>query len=192
MGGALPSGKPAVLVDRDGTLIRDPGYLTRIEQIEVLAGVAEALRLLKRHELTVAVVTNQSAVARGLVTERELAQIHREIERRLARSGARVDAIYYCPHHPSEGRSPYRRACECRKPSPGLALRAAADLDLDLGRSYVVGDKPIDMELASRIGARGLLIVAEGDVAKRPEGAVAVSDLLAAAERIVEDLGAKK
>ncbi|MBI2358576.1 MAG: HAD-IIIA family hydrolase, partial [Deltaproteobacteria bacterium] len=116
------------------------------------------LRLLQHHGLAIAVVTNQSAVARGLLSEGDLSGIHREIERRLAEAEAFLDAIYYCPHHPTEGYAPYRMVCACRKPNTGLALRAAVELDLDLGRSYVVGDQWTDMELAARIGAQGILI----------------------------------
>jgi len=149
----LPS-SPGVLVDRDGTMVRDVGYLTSLDQLEILPGVPEAIRLLCAHGLKVAVVTNQSAVGRGFLQEEELARIHRELEHRLAASGARVDGVYYCPHHPTEARGSYRVACACRKPNAGLAERAAAELKLDLGSSYVVGDQASDMELAARIGAR--------------------------------------
>lgn len=152
------SGSPAVFVDRDGTLIREVGYLRRVEQIEILPGVPEAIRLLHRNGFKVAVVTNQSAVARGFITEGELREIHREFERQLADHGAFVDGIYYCPHHPTEGVDPYRIACDCRKPNVGMARRAVAELSLDIGRSYVVGDQATDMEMASRIGAKGIPI----------------------------------
>ena len=183
------SGRAAVFLDRDGTVIRDPGYLTRLEQIEVLPGVPEALRLLRQHGLTVAVITNQSAVARGLISEGELEEIHRELKRRLAESGAFLDAVYYCPHHPTEGHAPYRISCECRKPNSGLAARAAAELDLDLGRSYVVGDHWTDMELAFRIGARGFLIGGDRQEGGRQESkACVVANLLEAAQRIIADV----
>ena len=152
------SGTPGVLVDRDGTLIRDVGYLSRIEQIELLPGAAEALRLLGRAGLKIAIVTNQSAVGRGLLDETGLEEIHREIQRRLAAKGARVDAIYYCPHHPTEAIGSYRLRCDCRKPDVGMARRAAEELGIDLGRSYVIGDKESDMELAAGAGAHGILL----------------------------------
>lgn len=185
----VPQSRPGVLVDRDGTLIRDTGYLTRLEQIEVLPGVPEALQLLRQQGLTVAVITNQSAVARGLISEQDLAQIHRELKRRLACYGAFFDAIYYCPHHPTEGRDPYRVFCGCRKPKIGLAERAAAELQLELGRSYVVGDQSSDMELAATIGAKGFLLrdkQFDGGVASA--GYRVVKDLLEAAQIIVEDI----
>ncbi len=149
---------PAVFVDRDGTLIREVGYLCRIEQIDVLPGVPEGLRLLHRHGLRVAMVTNQSAVARGFITEEGLCQIHQEIERRLAREDAFLDGIYYCPHHPTEGAEPYRVVCRCRKPNIGLVEKACTDLGVVANGSYVIGDQPSDMELADRIGAKGILI----------------------------------
>lgn len=182
-------GRPGVFLDRDGTVIRDPGYLTCSEQIEVLPRVPEALRLLRQHGLTVAVITNQSAVARGLLSERQLEEIHRDLKRRLAESGAFLDGIYYCPHHPTEGHAPYRISCECRKPNTGLVARAAAELDLELGRSYVVGDQWTDMELAFRIGAKGFLIGGDrGEGGGQKGEACVVVDLLEAARRIVADV----
>ena len=147
---------PAVFVDRDGTLIREVGYLCRIEQIDVLPGVPEGLRLLHRHGLRVAMVTNQSAVARGFITEEGLYQIHQEIERRLAREDTFLDGIYYCPHHPTEGAEPYRVVCRCRKPNIGLVEKACTDLGVIANGSYVIGDQPSDMELADRIGANSI------------------------------------
>jgi D-glycero-D-manno-heptose 1,7-bisphosphate phosphatase len=185
----LPAGAAAVLLDRDGTIIRDVVHLSRLEQVEVLPRVAEAIRLLRERGLKVAVITNQSAVGRGLLTEEELGRIHRELERRLAAAGARLDGFFYCPHHPTEALGSYRLACDCRKPNVGLARRAAAQLKLDLGRSYVVGDQATDMELAERIGARGILIQAEnGRTAEpRPAPHARVKDLWEAASWIVQD-----
>lgn len=185
------SGSPAVFVDRDGTLVREVSYLRRVEQIEVLPRVPEAIQLLHQHGLKVVVVTNQSGVARGFLTEDELRRIHQEVERRLARAEAFLDGIYYCPHHPSEGIDPYRVSCECRKPNVGLTQRAATELNLDLGRSYVVGDKYSDMELAARIGAKGLLIQnnkAEGGRRKEEIKFLAVKDFWEAAQWIIRGL----
>ena len=189
-----PGGRPGVLVDRDGTLIRNVGYLSRLEQMEILPLVPAALRLLRRHGLKVAVITNQSAVARGLLTEAGLLQIHRELERRLRAHGAFLDAIYYCPHHPTEGIQPYRISCECRKPEVAMARRAAADLDLDLGRCYVIGDQLSDMEFAARLGARGILIQDEKAESRGPreaEECLPVRNLWEAAGRTVQDLQKK-
>jgi D-glycero-D-manno-heptose 1,7-bisphosphate phosphatase len=177
---------PGVLLDRDGTLIRDVGYLKRIEEMEILPRVPEAIRLLSGHGLKVAVVTNQSGVGRGLLSEEDLEKIHRELRRRLTAHGAPVDAIYYCPHHPTEAVGSYRVACECRKPAAGLAERAAADLGLDLCQSYVVGDQATDMALAARIGARGIYLTAENPPPTPPD-AVVVKDLWEAANWIIRD-----
>jgi D-glycero-D-manno-heptose 1,7-bisphosphate phosphatase len=176
---------PGVLLDRDGTLIRDVGYLSRVDQIELLPYAVESLRQLREAGLKIAIVTNQSAVGRGLLDEAGLASIHRELERRLTAGGAKVDGIYYCPHHPTEGVGAYRIRCECRKPDVGMARRAAEDLDLDLSRSYVIGDKESDMELAERIGARGILLDGEP-----PEdtGYLPACDLRQAALMIVDDV----
>ncbi|MEK7378636.1 MAG: HAD family hydrolase [Candidatus Binatota bacterium] len=185
------TGNAAVFVDRDGTLIREIGYLSRLEQIEILPLVPEAIQLFHQQGLKVAVITNQSAVARGIITEDKLQQIHKELAAQLARRGAFLDGIYYCPHHPTEGMAPYRISCSCRKPNAGLAERAAAELNLDVSRSYVVGDQSSDMALAARIGAKGVLINAEGDRGHGQESGVAfltVEDLWEAARWVIQDL----
>jgi len=155
--------QPAVFFDRDGTLIRDVGYLTHPEQIELLDGVPAAIRALREAGFRTVVVTNQSAVARGWLTEAALKQIHRLIQDRLANEGARLDAIYYCPHHPSEGVEAYRVVCDCRKPKPGMIQRAVNDLALEPKRSYVLGDQNVDLELALRVGATPVLVRSNGE-----------------------------
>ncbi len=166
-------GRAAVFVDRDGTLIRDVGYLSRVEQLEILSNVPEALRLLNENEYTVVVVTNQSAVARGRLTEAVLADIHGELLTRLARRGARLDAVYYCPHHPTEGFPPYKIVCDCRKPNTAMIRRAVTELNLDPSRSYMVGDQIIDMELAARTGCKGIWISQHGKIPIEISSAVA-------------------
>jgi D-glycero-D-manno-heptose 1,7-bisphosphate phosphatase len=179
--------RAAVFLDRDGTLIRDVKYLCAVEQIEILPGAAAALLLLRAHGFKLVVVTNQSGVARGRLSELDLQAIHAELMERLGRDGAVLDAIYYCPHHPTEGLGDFRRNCECRKPKTGMIERAVRELDLDPKLSYVVGDKWTDIELAQGAGATGIFI--GRDDAKN--GAVAglevplVADLRQAAEWIV-------
>ena len=188
-------GTPAVLVDRDGTLIREVGYLSRPEQIEVLPRVPEAIQSFRQNGLKVAVITNQSGVARGYLSEEELQDIHEELKRRLAKSGAFLDGIYYCPHHPDEGLGSYRVSCECRKPNVGLARQAAAALNLDLGRSYVVGDQASDIELAARIGAKGILIQDNEVEREKPKAEgklLTVKDLWEAGQWIIQDIQAKR
>lgn len=159
-----PAGlRPAVFLDRDGTLIREVGYLCRPEQIELLDGAAAALRALRAAGFAAVVVTNQSAVARGWLGEAALGEIHRVFQDRLAEQGARLDGIYYCPHHPSEGSGAYRVDCACRKPNPGMVLRAAQELGLDPKFSYVVGDQPVDHELAVRVGAIPVMVRSNGE-----------------------------
>ncbi|MDH3446070.1 MAG: HAD family hydrolase [Deltaproteobacteria bacterium] len=167
------AGQAAVFVDRDGTLIRDVGYLCREEQLEILPRVPEAIRSLKERGYKIVVVTNQSAIARGFLTEVVLAGIHRELLAQLARLGAHVDAIYYCPHHPTEGFAPYKMVCDCRKPETAMIRLAAMELDLAPSRSYVVGDQIIDMELAARSGAKGIWIHDSGEIPGDISSAVA-------------------
>ena len=180
---------PAIFLDRDGTLIRDVEYLYRQEQVEILPRVAEAIRLLRGQGFLLVVVTNQSAVARGRLTEEELGRIHDALNARLAKDGARLDGIYYCPHHPTEGVGPYHAECDCRKPKTGMIVKAVADLGLNPSSSYVVGDQTSDMELADRIGAKGVRIARElvdGGVSPGSKHPV-VADLWQAAEWIVGD-----
>ena len=155
--------QPAVFLDRDGTLIREVGYLTRPDQIELLEGVSAAIRALREGGFKTVVVTNQSAVARGWLTEAALNLIHRLMQDRLAEQGAILDGIYYCPHHPSAGIDGYRVVCDCRKPNPGMIHRAANDLALEPRRSYVVGDQNVDRELALRVGATPVLVRSNGE-----------------------------
>jgi len=150
--------RPAVFLDRDGTLIEEAGYLDRLERLIFFPYSVDAVRLLNRSGLAVVVITNQAGIARGIVKESFVAEAHRHISDRLAAGGARVDAYYYCPHHPDAVIEAYRQRCDCRKPRPGLFTRAAADLDLDLARSFVVGDRWHDIEPGQALGARGVLV----------------------------------
>lgn len=163
-------GRRAVFLDRDGVLIRDVDHLTAASQIEILPGVPAALRRLRDAAWTIVVVTNQSVVARGLVTEAELRRIHRVLEAQLRGCGASLDAVYYCPHHPEGAVARYRVICDCRKPEPGLLLRAAADLGIDLVASVMVGDTASDIEAGRRAGCRTILIRGAGVRAGGPGG----------------------
>ncbi len=148
----------AVFLDRDGTLIEDIGYLDRIDRVEMFPWSVDAVRLLNRAGLRVVVTTNQSGIARGMFTEAIVEGVHRHISSLLAEGGARVDAYYYCPHHPEGTVDLYARRCECRKPGRGLVDRAVSDLGVDPSRSFVVGDRWLDVQLARAVGARGLLV----------------------------------
>ena len=150
--------KPAVFLDRDGTLLEEAGYLDRLERLVFFPYTIDAVRLLNRAGFTVVVVTNQAGIARGIFKESFVAEAHRHVADRLAAGGARVDGFYYCPHHPEAVVEEFRRDCDCRKPKPGMLTRAAADLDLALDRSFVVGDRWHDLEAGQQVGARTLLV----------------------------------
>ncbi|MDE3156541.1 MAG: HAD family hydrolase [Acidobacteriota bacterium] len=149
---------PAVFLDRDGTLIHEVGYLDRLDRIEFFPWSVDAVRLLNRAGFRVIVVTNQAGVARGFFDEAFLAEAHRHIDDRLRAGQALVDAFYYCPHHPEGRVERYRVACECRKPKTGMMRAAAESLDLDLARSFVVGDRWGDVQMAQAAGSRGILV----------------------------------
>jgi D-glycero-D-manno-heptose 1,7-bisphosphate phosphatase len=148
----------AVFCDRDGVLIRDDGYVADARSIEILSGVPAAIRLLNRSGFLPIVVTNQSGVARGYFSEEAVKQIHATISERLAHDGARIEAFYYCPHHVEGSVQAYCVACDCRKPQPGLILRAAKAWQIDLAGSFVVGDKMTDVEAGLSVGATTVLI----------------------------------
>ncbi len=151
--------RPAVFVDRDGTLNREVHYLADVAGLRLLPGVAAAIRDLEAAGFAVVVVTNQSGVARGRMTLETVDAIHGELVRRLAARGATLAGVYLCPHHPDAGTPPFRRRCRCRKPAAGLVRRAARQLGLDLARSYCVGDGAVDLGLAASVGARGVLVL---------------------------------
>jgi D-glycero-D-manno-heptose 1,7-bisphosphate phosphatase len=149
---------PAVFLDRDGTLIDDVGFLDRIEQAALYPWTADALRLLKRAGFAIVVVTNQSGVARGFFTDAFVDEVHAHLAAQLALGGAVVDAWFHCPHYDGPKDLPFRVACDCRKPKPGMLTRAAAALGLDLARSTVVGDRWTDIAMARAVGAAGILV----------------------------------
>jgi D-glycero-D-manno-heptose 1,7-bisphosphate phosphatase len=148
----------AVILDRDGTLIAEAGYLNRLERLQFFPYTVDAVRALNRAGLAVVVATNQAGIGRGIVKESFVGQAHAYIAERLAAGGARVDGWYHCPHHPEAALPEFRQRCDCRKPRPGMLLRAAADLDLDLARSFVVGDQWHDVAAGVAAGASGILV----------------------------------
>ncbi len=148
----------AIFLDRDDTLIEDTGYINSPEQVKLLDGVAKALIELKALEYKLVVVTNQSAVARGIITEKVLGEIHNRLEQLLAEKKAFLDGIYYCPYHPDGAVKKYRKESEFRKPNPGMLLKAAEEMDIDLGQSWCVGNSISDMEAGLRAGCKTILI----------------------------------
>ena len=148
----LTAGRPAVFLDRDGTINEQMGYVNHLSRFQLLPGVARAIRGLNEAGLAVVVVTNQSGLARGYFPESLLEAVHAEMYRLLAQEGARLDGLYVCPHHPEAGIGALGVECGCRKPKPGLLLRAAADLGLDLAASMLLGDSPSDIVAADAAG----------------------------------------
>jgi D-sedoheptulose 7-phosphate isomerase/D-glycero-D-manno-heptose 1,7-bisphosphate phosphatase len=150
--------RPGVLLDRDGTIIVDHGYVSSVDRVEFIPGAPEAIATLNEARIPVAVVTNQSGVARGFYGIDDVALVHRYMAAKLAEHGAHVDLFLYCPYHPDGVVDAFARASDDRKPGPGMAHAAAAALNLDLGASWVVGDRPEDIGLADRVGASAIYL----------------------------------
>jgi D,D-heptose 1,7-bisphosphate phosphatase len=178
-----PRPRPGVLLDRDGTIIVDHGYVGSVDRVEFIDGAEEAIASFNKSGIPVAVVTNQAGVARGYYGLDDVALVHEHIARCLAARGARIDLFVYCPYHPAGVVEAFARTSEDRKPRPGMAKAAEAALNLDLRASWVVGDRPEDMGLAEAIGASGAY-VGPGDC-PRP-GAWSFPSLAAAAPFILE------
>lgn len=150
--------RPGVLLDRDGTIIVDHGYVGSVDRVEFIDGAAEAIASFNRAGIPVAVVTNQAGVARGMYGIDDVIRVHRYIADHLATHGARIDMFAYCPYHPEGVVEAFARMSDDRKPRPGMAKAAAATLNLDLTVSWVVGDRPEDMGLAEAVGASGVYL----------------------------------
>ena len=150
--------RAAVFFDRDGTLIEDPGYLNHPDQVRLLDGAAEVLKEMKLLDYHAVVVTNQSGVARGIVSEEMLGRIHERLGELLAQKGASLDGVYYCPYHPDGVIPKYRQDSDWRKPAPGMLLAAAEEMDIDLTRSWVIGDSQRDIEAGRRAGCHTILL----------------------------------
>jgi D,D-heptose 1,7-bisphosphate phosphatase len=187
----------AIFLDRDGTINEEVGYLDSPDKLVIFPSVYEAIRLINQSGRKAIVVTNQAGIARGLFGEDLVETIHAALREALLQKGAFIDAFYYCPHHPTEGSAPYRQNCDCRKPAPGLFLRAARELNLDLFASWMIGDRYNDMEAAHRAGARGVLVKTgygadtlsgEGPDAETPAGKpdLIADDILEAVRLILE------
>lgn len=149
----------AIFMDRDGTVCEEVGYVNHVSRLRLLPRSAEAIRLANDAGFQTVVVTNQAGVARGYFTEDRVEEAHDRMRQLLGEAGARVDGIYYCPHHPEVGGPRYRRDCDCRKPRTGMFVRARDEMGIDLASSYVVGDSTRDIEAGSRIGATTVLVL---------------------------------
>ena len=148
----------AIFLDCDGTLIEDPGYINSPDQVKLLEGVTEALVELRAMGYKLIVVSNQSGVARGIVTEQVLGEIHNRLRQQLAEKGAHLDEIYYCPYHPEGVVRKYRKESDWRKPNPGMLLAAADELKIDLSQSWCIGDSNRDIEAGLRAGCKTILV----------------------------------
>lgn len=153
----MKSENKAVFLDRDGVLIEDVHYLSKLEQVSIYEDVPESLSLLKENGFKLILVSNQSGVARGYFDEAFVAKTHNYLNQLLSQKGVKLDAEYYCPHHIA-GHNPYNIKCNCRKPAPGMVLQAAQDHSIDIALSHVIGDKTSDIELAENTGCKGILV----------------------------------
>ncbi len=190
------SGRPAVFLDRDGTVNEQMGYINHLSRFHLLPGVAAAIRRLNERGIPVIIVTNQSGLARGYFPPALLAQVHEKMVEELAAGGARLDGIYVCPHHPEAKREEYRLDCDCRKPKTGLFATAAVEHHIDLSASFVVGDRWSDLKAAAACAATGVLVLTgygRGDLeyigpGQRLQPAHVAENLPAAVAWILEEL----
>lgn len=150
--------KFAVFIDRDGVINHDPGNFHKIEELKILPKVSQAIRLLNIHKIPAIVVSNQSVVARGWITERQVQEINIKIESILANDKAKITRFYYCPHHPEGIIEKYSIVCNCRKPATGMFEKAAHEFGLDIKRSYVVGDSFREIESAKNLGCKSIAV----------------------------------
>lgn len=151
--------KRAVFIDRDGTISEEVGYINHASRFRLFPYAAAAIRLLNDNDWLAIVTTNQAGVARGYFSEDMIQTVHERMTNELANDGAKLDAIYYCAHHPSVGEPPYRFECDCRKPKPGLISKAAGDFVIDLSQSWMVGDRYSDVELARNAGVKSMFVL---------------------------------
>jgi len=183
-GNTASAGRPAVFLDRDGTIVVERYYLADPAGVELVPGAGAALRSLAEAGYALVVVTNQSGIARGLYGEQDFRAVQRRIEEALEREGVRLDGVYHCPHHPD-----YTGPCECRKPAAGLYRRAARDLGLDLSRSVCIGDRLKDVLPARELGCAAAILVRTGygeeQAPDAPEWVRVEADLPAAARAVL-------
>lgn len=178
----------AVFLDRDGTIVEERGYITSPEGISLISGAGKGIAALRAAGWKAIVVSNQAGVAKGLMTEGDLARVNARVDTLLASEGTALDGVYCCPHHPEGTVAEYTRVCDCRKPQTGLLRRAAAEHGIDLAGSVFVGDSLRDIEAGRGVGARTVLVLTGFGVKTRDAGAKAdqvVADLRAAAEWIL-------
>ena len=155
----MTGGRIAVFLDRDGTLNEEVNFIRTPDELHLIPGAAGAVRKLNDRDVVTCVISNQSGIARGFLTEEDLGPIHARLNNELSRDRARIDRIYYCPHHPTEGKAPYNIACSCRKPHPGMLQQGEQEFGIDLARSFVVGDRIVDVQVGIAVGATPILVL---------------------------------
>jgi len=181
----------AVFLDRDGTMIEDVGYLDRLERLKLFPYTVDAVRILNRGGFKVVVVTSQNGVANGILTEEFLHEAHGQLSRVFEAGGGKVEGYYYCPHSVHASVARYRTDCDCRKPKPGMILAAARDHDIDVARSFVVGDRWRDIEMGLAAGTKAVLVetgYGKTQAPHRPDGlpdVPVVANLIEAASLIL-------
>lgn len=149
----------AVFLDRDGTINCNGRYIGNIKELRLLPGAASAIRKLNKAGFKVIVVTNQSGIARGYFPESAVKKVNQELQRRLKKRGAYIDKFYYCPHYPEAKIAKYRKKCYCRKPAPGMLFKAASQLNINLKRSFMVGDMPTDIQAGNTAGCKTIFVL---------------------------------
>ncbi len=177
--------KPAVFLDRDGTINVEKNYLHLWSDWEWLPGSIDAIRAFNDAGSLVVVVTNQAGIARGFYSAADVDRLHRQADVVLAQHDARIDRYYYCPHHPEYGTD---RSCDCRKPKPGMLLRAQQDLDIDLRNSWIIGDKLTDIKAGQAVNVRGVLVgtgYGAAEYAQNDDTTVTYADTMAAARQFI-------
>lgn len=187
-------GRRAIIMDRDGTVCEEVGYVNHIDRVRLLPNAAAAIRSANEAGLQTVVVTNQAGVARGYFAESLVDDVHERVRELLAAEGARLDGIYYCPHHPEVGAPAYRKTCTCRKPRPGMLERARDEMGIDLARSYMVGDSSRDFEAGHCAGATTVLVLTgygKGELAHQSQAWTVrphhvAEDLLAATQWVLD------
>jgi len=178
---------PAAFLDRDGTIIEDVHYLPDPGEIRLLPGAAEGMSLLREAGYRLICVTNQSGVARGILTERKLHEIHATLQRMLAERGVALDDVYYCPHLPEGAVAAYARECDCRKPKPGMLIRAAEEHGIALAGSVLIGDSERDIEAGRAAGCRTVRIVSGDATAGQTSADFVARGLLDAARLFIRE-----
>ncbi|MBU1298681.1 MAG: D-glycero-beta-D-manno-heptose 1,7-bisphosphate 7-phosphatase [Bacteroidetes bacterium] len=152
-------GDIGIFLDRDGTINEELEFISDPENVVLIPGSVDAIREANQLGLKVFVITNQSGIARGLIKEEDLVRVHNKLVKLLNAENAHLDAIYFCPHHPDYGEPPYRTLCDCRKPNTGMLKQAEAEFNIDLKKSFIIGDRIIDIQTAHAAGAKSILVL---------------------------------